>query len=124
MIQDLKKICNLIVGEWYCEDNSQKIIFDLNDNLLRTSKMTILDFKSPKIEINYGIAILPDLDKKGNFQFYIEINGFPKQCFLIKSITQYKLLLDPLVNFIPQRKEILYSRRIDVKFSEQLLKGL
>ena len=124
MVKDLKEICNLIVGEWYCEDNSQRIIFDLNDKLLRKSKMTIIDSESPKVEVNYVIATHPNLDGKGDYQFYIEIDGFPKQRFLIKSITQNLLLLESLVHFIPQGTLFLYNRKINLEFSEQLLKGI
>ena len=124
MYKELKEVCNLIVGEWYEENLSQEIIFDLNNQLLRSSKMTIIDDGTKKTSLNYGIAILPDLDENGNFQFYIEIITFPIQYFLIKSISKDKLILYRLIDFKAHGEELLYIRKVNLEFSNLLLQKL
>lgn len=124
MYKELKEVCNLIVGAWYGENVSQEIIFDLNDELLRTSNITIINHGTERTNLNYGIALLPELDENKNFQFYFEIITFPKQYFLIKSISKDKLILNRLIDFKAYGEEFLYSRKTNLDFLNSLLKEL
>ncbi len=124
MIKELKEICNLIVGEWSCENDSHRIIFHLNDTLLRNSKLTIINADNQQFNMDYGVAVLPNTDKNNNYRFYFDAGGFNKKYFLIKSLTKDKLVLDLLVDFIEQGEIYTYVRKIDTEFSNKVIQDL
>jgi hypothetical protein len=123
LIRELKEICNLIVGEWYSEDSSHKIIFHFNDIPLRESKLIISSNGKENI-FEYGIAVLPHTDRQNNYQFYIDIGRINKKYYLIKVITHEILVLVTLINFVEQDEIINYKRIKNISFADEIIKTL
>ena len=43
LMNELKEVCNLIVGSWHSEETGEQLIFDLNNKLLKESRLLFID---------------------------------------------------------------------------------
>lgn len=125
-LKELKEVCNKIVGQWYCEEIGQHLIFDLNDKLLKMARLTVM-VESKIFETEYGIALKinsdPYDDKK---RFYFDVGNFEKRYFEIISLTKEMLVVSEFfmkvgTNSLPP---IIYKRITTLDFADEILKGL
>ncbi len=64
------------------------------------------------------------IEENNNYQFYFDAGGFNKINFLIKSITNEKLVLATLNGFEEQGETTTYLRRKNTEFADKLLQEL
>lgn len=127
ILQELKEICNKIVGSWYCEQTKELFVFDLNDKLLHESRLRIVTEKK-SIETIYGVAVKIDPDiTKTQTQFYFDIGKFDKRYYHILNITKDLLVLNEffMVLNVPPSPHLLMLKRItDPSVADDILAGI
>lgn len=130
---DLKDLCNKIIGTWYCEEITECFTFHLNESMFHTeSKLTIINKTSnfKPFDAFYGVGVyLGGVIPKDHTDFYIDIGkfNFNKRYHKIEEITKEKLILREywmIPNIPPSELTRTYRRITDLSAADDILKGL
>jgi hypothetical protein len=124
ILNELKNACNLIVGEWQADDNSHKMIFNFSEKLLKVSKCTVINSDGSQSISEYTLAVHPTTGINNEYLFYVELGTFDKTSFLIKKLNKENLTVIHLHKYQPIGNDIIYYRKIDTTFADDILQGL
>lgn len=124
ILAEQRELCLKLIGNWYLEDNSQNIEFDLLEQMFQRSRLVIRNSGQSPIETKYGIGLFPSTNVSLENQFYIDILLNPQKKYLIKSISKDTLILQIHNYYVPTEMICKYVRKIDLQMTESILSEL
>jgi hypothetical protein len=126
---ELKELCNQLIGTWYCEELNECLTFHLNEELFQTeSKLTVINSTSSfkPFDVLYGVGFYLG-ENTIDYKFYIDIGFITKRYFKVEDITKDKLVLREYwmkLDVPPSEHTQTYKRITDLSAADEILKGL
>lgn len=124
IMEELKEICNKIVGRWYSGDGTQSLIFSFTDQLLKQADLTVVNRNKAPIQTHYTIGALPQIQPTIDTFFYFDIGHNSQIKYVITSLTKDRMDVHIYDYYDPTQTQFYYVRKIDEGFAGEVLKGI
>lgn len=123
-MDELKDVCNKIVGTWYSNDGTQKLTFSFTDQLLKQADLLVENKNKQPIQTHYTIGTLPQIKPTIETVFYFDIGFNPATKYVITNIRKDRMDVHIYNYYDPTETKFYYVRKIDEGFVGEILQRL
>ncbi len=123
-MDELKDVCNKIVGKWHSNDGTQTLIFSFTDELLKPADLIVINKDKPPIPTHYTIGTLPQIKPTIDTVFYFDIGFTASIKYVITSLTKDRMDVHLHNYYDPSETKFYYVRKTDADFADEILRGI